>query len=270
MGNKSVCHAGNIGDVFASLAATKEFSRLSGNKINYYLFKNRKAVYPFGIMKHPTVGDDGATLVMLNDEMIRMMTPLLKAQDYIADAKEWEGEAVDVDFNKMRETYINMGAGILSRWLFFVFPNLACDISQPYITVPDTDKDLAKGKIIVNRTERYNNELISYFFLKKYENELLFTGTEGEHQKFCKEWKLDIPYLKVNDFLELAQAIKQCRFYLSGQSMGFQIAEGMKTPRILEVCQACPNVIPIGGKGFDFAAQLGLEYYFKTLYDESK
>lgn len=267
MENKSVLHFGNIGDVFSSLAAVKEYSRITGKKIIYYLFKNRKAVYPFGVVKHPTVDEHG-NLTMLNAEMIRMMIPLLKAQDYIADAKEWEGEHIDVDLNKIREVFINMGAGILSRWYFIPFPNLSCDISKQYINIPDADVDIAKGKIIVNRTERYNNELINYFFLKKYEKDVIFSGTTAEYDKFCKEWKLDIPYLQVDNFLELAQAIKQAKFLLANQSMLFQIAEGAKTPRILEICNACPNVIPIGGKGFDFSLQNAGEYHVETLYNE--
>lgn len=266
MGIKSVLHFGNCGDIIASLPAVKQYSIIVGHKISFFIFKDRKGIYYSGAV-HPTKDDNG-NQVMMNSKMINMLIPFLKAQDYIEDAKEWEGEHIDVDLNKIRETYINMSAGILSKWYFLVYPNLAFDISKQYIQIPDSDENITKGKIIVNRTERYNNELISYFFLKKYENDLIFSGTPVEHEKFCKEWHLDIPYLEVDDFLQLAQAVKQSRFLLANQSMMFQIAEGMKTPRILEVCQACPNVIPIGENAFDFTAQIACEYYVERLYNK--
>lgn len=266
--SKSVSHMGNAGDIISSLPAVRQYSKLTGQKINYYIFINRKGAYYQGAT-HPTL-DDGGNMVMMNQKMTDFLVPLLKSQSYIGDAKVWEGEPIDVDLNKFREMQINTAVGQIQRWYFYVFPNLACDLSGEYIELPETDMDIAKGKIIVNRTERYHNELISYFFLKKYEKELIFAGTPKEHELFCKEWRLDIPYLQVNDFLEYAQAIKQSRFYLGNQSMGFQIAEGIKHPRILEVCQFAPNVIPCGENAFDFQVQVGVEYYVDYLYNLTK
>lgn len=261
----SVLHFGNIGDVWASLPAVKKMSEIKGKKIAYYLFKDRRAIYYQGAV-HPTKDETG-TMVMLNDKMIDMMVPLLEYQPYIEKATIWQGEKIDIDLNKIRETNIGCPGGMLSRWYFYVYPNLASDLSKPYIEIPETDSILTKGKILVNRTERYNNEFISYFFLKKYESDIVFTGTKDEYNKFCKDWKLDIPYLEVKDFLELAQAIKQSKFYLSGQSQGFQIAEGLKHPRIVELCSFAQNVIPTGEHAYDFYAQVGLEYYVDYLFN---
>jgi hypothetical protein len=47
--------------------------------------------------------------------------------------------------------------------------------------------------------------------------------------------------------------------------MIFQIAEGLKIPRIVELCAHAPNVIPVGEMAFDFYAQNALEMYFHTL-----
>ncbi len=201
--------------------------------------------------------------------MCEMLIPLLKAQSYIEDATIWNGEHIDVNLNKIRETPMNQSAGILSRWYFWVFPNLACDISKPYLEMPYLHYDYAVGKILVNRTIRYHNPFVRYNFLKDYESDLLFTGTKQEHEIFCDRWALSIPYLEISNFYQLAQAIAQCRFLLGNQSMPMQIAEGLKTPRMVEVCQSCPNVIPIGGEGYDFVQQVGAEYYFNFLYGKS-
>ncbi len=265
---KTVLHFGNLGDCLASLAAVKEYSRITGKKIIYYMAKDRIARYYPGAV-HPTLDDKG-NMVMLNKAMIDMLIPLLNAQPYIQEGKHWKGEQIDVDLNKIRETTMNQGAGMLSRWYFKNFPNLICDVSKKYIDIPSTKKNIARGKIIVNRTERYNNQLISYFFLKKFKNKVIFCGTKGEYIKFCNDWDLDIPYLEVCDFLELAQALKQCRFFIGNQSMMFQLAEGAKIPRVLEVFEDCPNVIPLGGLALDATNQTALEYNVERIYNETK
>jgi hypothetical protein len=95
---------------------------------------------------------------------------------------------------------------------------------------------LVKGKVIINFTERYRNTMIDYNFLKHYAPDLIFAGTEREHWLFCNQWGLgSVPRLVVKDFLELAYAIKNCRFLLGNQSMNWNLAEAMKTPRLLEI-----------------------------------
>jgi hypothetical protein len=125
----------------------------------------------------------------------------------------------------------------------------------------------AEGKILINRTERYNNVLISYNFLKKYENKVMLVGLPNEHEVFCKQNKLDIPRLEVADYLEIAMALKSCKVYIGGQSSIFQVAESLKIPRILEVCNSIPNVIGSGPGFYDFLTQRNLEYYCEKLFN---
>ena len=78
-------------------------------------------------------------------------------------------------------------------------------------------------------------------------------------------YDLNIRKLNINNFLELAQAINQCRFHISNQTQAAQLSEGLKIPRIIEVCTYAANVIPIGEHAYDFQNQLGLEYAFHKL-----
>lgn len=259
-------HNGTIGDVWASLPAIREFSRKENRKVIFYLEKGQRALYYEGAT-HPTRGEDGLTMVMLNQKMIDMMIPLLKAQDFVLDAKLWNGESINIDLNKIRTTLINLPYGCISRWYFYVFPNLACDLTKKWLDVPDAETDLAKGKIIVTRTERYLNPNIDYSFLKKYEEDVLFCGTPLEHVIFNFRYGLNTKHLIVNDFLELAQAIKQSKFHISNQTMAFQISQGLKHPRIVELCKDAPNVIPVGENAYDFYWQKALEYYVELLYN---
>jgi hypothetical protein len=265
----NVLHAGNSGDLISALPSIRELYRKTGEKQTLLLEKDRKAIYYEGAA-HPVKNEEGEQ-VSLNQQMIDMLKPLLEAQEYIKEVKIWDGkeESVDVDLNLIRESFVNVPFGSLSRWYFQVYPDLACDLSKKWIEVPATDIDYAISKIIVTRTQRYLNPNIDYSFLKEQEQDIIFAGTAFEHQIFCTQFDLDIPRLSVTDFLQYAQAIQQCRFYLSNQTFGFQVAEGLKHPRIVELCNFAPNVTPIGEYAFDFYHQGALEYYVATLSGKS-
>lgn len=262
------CHNGTIGDCWAALPAIRENYKKTGRRGLLYLVNGQKAEY-YSTAVHPTTNESGE-MVMLNEDMINMMIPLFKAQECIYDCKIWDNEKVNVDFNKMRETFVNMPYGCISRWQFYTWPDLACDLSEVWMTVPDTDIDYAKNKIIVTRSERYLNPFINYRFLKKYEKDILFVGTEIEYHIFRLRQKLNIERLEINNFLELAQALKQCRFHISNQTQAFQISTGLKIPRIVELCSMAPNVIPYGKNAYDFYAQEALEYYVELLLKETE
>lgn len=260
-------HNGSIGDVWASLPSLKEYHRKTGRKVLLYLVNGTKAFYYDGAV-HPTKNQAGEQ-VMLNEEVISMMIPLLKAQDYISDAKIWSNQPINFDLNVIRTTFVNMPYHTLSMWYPIVWPDVACDHSKQYIFVPDSEKVLAKDKIIITRSERYLNPNINYNFLKKYEDRILFVGTELEYQIFKLRFGLKIERLIISDFLELAQALKQCKFHLSNQTQAFQISEGLKIPRVVELCSYAPNVTPIGENAFYFYAQDAIPYYVSVLLGET-
>lgn len=260
-------HNGSIGDVWAAIPAINEYYKKYGKKAILYLKDGHKAFYYQGAT-HPTYNEVGEN-VMLNPAMINMMIPLLEQQESILAARVWNNEKIHLDLNRFRDTNVGMPSFCISRWQFYTWPDLACDLSKVWLTVPDSDKDLAKGKIIVTRSERYTNPNISYKFLRQYENNILFCGTELEYHIFRLRFGLDIERLIVKDFLELAQALKQCKFHISNQTQSYQLSAGLKIPRVLELCEFAPNVIPYGENAYDFFAQEALEYYVAVLNKET-
>ena len=261
---KTFGHAGNCGDTIASLPSLRQFYNKTGAKPILYLIKDNPAEYAEGVT-HP-VANEAGEFVCLNQGMIDLLTPLLKAQDYLEDVRQIDFNddtlKVDINLSKIRDTFCNIPYGDIRRWYFYPFPDLACDLSKQYIFVPDAEKDFAKGKIIIARTERYLNEVLDYSFLKEYEDDLLFAGTMREYNNFTMNFDLNIRKLNINNFLELAQALKQSKGLLSNQTMIFQIAEGLHVPRAVELCASAPNVIPIGEQAYDFYNQFALELYF--------
>jgi len=263
----SYFHAVNSGDLISSLPGMKHVYETTGKKAVIYQRLGMACNYYEGA-KHP-VKDEKGIQVTMNKKQWDLLTPLLLSQDYVESCHVWEGETVDINLNKSREgDFTTMGYGMIQRWNWYCFPAMACDLSKPWLSVPEIKDFNINEKVILNFTERYRNSLISYYFLKKYEDRLIFAGTKDEYKNFCLENNLQIPYLEINNFYELAQYIRSCKFFLGCQSMCWNIAEALKIPRLLEVCKSACNCIPVGDLAYDFLQQGALEFYFQRLIGE--
>lgn len=269
----TVGHSFNAGDSLTILPGLQEIYKQTGKKIKFHQRLDMKAFY-FDDANHP-VKTDGVQVCM-NKQTLLMMKPLMEAQNYIAEYKEWKGEEVWYNFDLTRQdARIPLPGGDIHAWATLIFPQLSCDLSEPWLNVTTRFLHRAtmsewynrKGSdyIVLNFTERYRNPYIDYHFLKQYEDQLIFAGLEHEHRVFCEKWELNIPRLFVNNFLELAQAINEAKFGIYCQSMCWHIADAMKKPRILEVCSSFPNVFPTGADGYAFIAQQALEYFVTDL-----
>lgn len=230
----------------------------------------------------------------ISPETFESLKPLLLSQPYIAQVLSWE-EAFPEDYKKWCEffkilrspkemitwhnenfkayvdldkiylTPTNIPYGNIHRWPWYCYPDMACDLSKPWLEIePD---DSLEDTIVVNRTMRSRNESISYKFL--YGHKVAFVGHLDEYEAFMAENELpDLLYCGTRNILELAIAIRSCKFFIGNQSLCFALAEAMKVPRILETCSYLPNVIPCAEKAYDVYFQSALEYYFNQLNDE--
>lgn len=262
--------SGPSGDLISFLPAVKTACENLGAKADIYMWLDQKAFYYHGA-EHPYDS-------MFPHKAYVWMKPLIEAQSYVNSFNIWKGEAITVDMDVHRTKYIGMPYGSIHRWLGFCYPDTQCDLSKPWLEVPylpvpwESDQPQAAqspyGKVLINRTSRYNKPYLRYWFLQQYEKDMMFIGLPEEHEKFNKDWGLSIPHLKVDNFLELAIAIKCCKFFMGNQSMCYAIAEGLKSPRLLEVCEFAPNVIPMGGVAYDYQFQEGLEYFVHKMMKE--
>lgn len=284
MKNLTYLHNCNSGDLICSLPGIREAYRKYGKKAILCQVLDMPGHYVPGLIH--SVKDDGGVQVTFNQKMFDLMHPLLLAQEYIEDFQVYIDQKIDIDLTIIRESvigtkeepeakphtviaakqFVNIPNMALPGWTMLAYPPMACDISEPWIATSDGD-DSISGYILINRTERYQNAKIDYSFLKKFETELLFTGTETEHAKFCKAFKLDFPRLQIDNFLDLAMAMKSCCFFMGNQSFPWNLANAMGVPRILEMCYYAPNCQPFVGKdNYGFLYQVPLEYFFEELY----
>lgn len=258
------------GDLLSALPMMKQAYELTGKKSIICQRVNLEYGDMYGAYAgaNYSIKNDNGTPVTMNKAVFDSLTPLLMLRPYIHDFREWDGEWVDYDLDALRQQDTTMPYGSINRWGFYLFPELACDLSKPWIEMPDSWEVEMMGKILVNRTERYNNMLISYRFLKKYGDDVMFVGLPHEHEIFCRQNGLDIKRYEARNFLEIAAAMTICSMFIGNQSACFQIAEGMKIPRILEVCKQLPNVIGSGPGFYDFMHQAALEFYVEKLFNK--
>jgi hypothetical protein len=277
-------HAVNTGDLLAALPGMRQVFIETKRKARILQRLNMKAYY-FEGATHPVLDDEGHQ-VSMNKKQWSMLTPLLKAQPYVAKCEVFGGQAYDFNLNLIRESVVTpMPNGSLYWYLPLVCPQMATDFSEPFLRVrgsfsvrieyndgrveyTGSNINLLRDKLIVTRSERYLNQLVTYFFLKEFENKIVFAGTEKEHKRFCEEWNLDIPRLVVKDFLEMAQALNSCKAHLANQTALYHISEGLKIPRYLEICLPFANTWPNGKNGYAFAHQVTLEYYIRKLFSK--
>jgi CYTH domain-containing protein len=264
MSTLSVKHSFAGGDLIVLLVGLRHVYKETNKKWIVYQRIDFEGFYYEGAI-HSTLDSQGNGVTM-NRKHFEMLKPLIESQEYIEEFKEWKGEKVDIDIDKSRDSRaIPIPYSPLHYWAFFIAPELSCDLSEKWLDVPRTEIDWIESKILINRTQRYNNPYIDYFFLKQYEKDLVFIGTKTEGELFKTQYNLQIPIVEADNFLDVAKLIDKCRFFLGNQSLCWHIADASKKSRILEICAQFPNTFPTGRDGYAFVNQQSLELLFDKL-----
>lgn len=210
--------SGNPGDTIAGLTVAASFKRA-----NVYL----------------TIGP------LMPQKLANALIPLVLRQPYINECKIFDGTTkIDLNLDDFRGIsslkYDFLHSVQLGK--FHRYWNLA----NPWIT---NIEPIYVNDIVLNRTTRYHGEMDYYSLCKKYEGRVTFLGFKDEHESFCKLFHVDIPRHETPTFLDVAQVIKGSKLYVGNQSSCWWVAEGMKHPRLVEVCEVVPNSMPIGVNG---------------------
>ncbi len=261
----SVKHSFNAGDLITIMPGLRQLYLDNGRKIKVYQRINFPAYYYQNNVV--STKDDEGNSVCMNEDIFKRIKPLIEAQEYIDSLNIWQGESVDYDYDLTRDSKsIPMPAGIIHSWSETIFPETSTNLAIKWLEVPKCE--VYKDKMLINKTQRYNNPYISYFFLKEHRDNIMFSGTKIEHNEFCKQWGFEVELLKTNNFYELAQIISNCKFGIYNQSLHFHIADGLKAKRILELCPAFPNTFITGANGNQFYHQKSFEFIFNKLLNE--
>ena len=250
----SFLHYGHLGDVVNSLPVIKELSKT--HKCNFYI--QAKKPLESNARHYKRFGD----YVFLTDANVDMLLPLFMNQPYIHKVDKYRNQEIDIDLNLIREMPIDFNIDSV-RW-YSQLTGIHTDLSVPYIFAEP--HDVIKNKVTIMRNVRRKNYFTNYKFLKKYEN-LLFIGLNDEYENLKKEVP-NLEFYDCKDFLEMASIIKASKFIIANSSLAFPIAEGLKIPRLLEVCPHFPAAQPHGINGFDFYFQPHFEKFCKILNEK--
>jgi hypothetical protein len=140
------------------------------------------------------------------------------------------------------------------------------DLTKPWL---DASKIPAihASEIVVSRTERYHSPF-DWGVLADWKDRAVFVGTQHEHEGFIRQTGIFIPWRCTNTWMELAGVIRGSKLFIGNQSMAYAIAEGLKHPRVLEVCCLCPNCDPQGTDGHvRLTPEVILKYVSGQKYD---
>ena len=245
-------HSGHLGDLIYALPVIKELSK--NHECHFYNQANKKM--PVKYYKHP------AGKVYIDDRMLNLFLPLMKAQKFIHKCEKYNGQEIDINFDLFRELPVNIHFNS-PRWYFHI-SGIQVDLTDPYLEVEPHEK--IKNKIVIHRTFRHRNQFINYKFLENEKN-LLFVGTKDEYEDLKKDAK-NLEIYDCKDYLDMARVIKSCKFFIGNQSVAYPMAEALKVPRILEAEPNFPVVQPIGKDAFDFYYQPHFEKWFKHLNEK--
>jgi hypothetical protein len=254
----NVIHQYNLGDAIYSLWALRKLAEKHDCKIDFLQIVDEPAFYYEGA-NHPTLNEKGQ-MVSINAKMLEMLKPLLETCPFINEVRAWKGEQ-GINLNRTREIQCNLPFGDIRRWIFYAFPDLTADLSEPVLNVP---KGRPNDYILVNRTSRYRNPVINYAFLQRINMTVYFVGTLQEYSEFMNV----VPkaqYVHCDNFKHLAIHINSAKFFIGNQSFAFSIAEALKVPRVLEACSFAPNVIPTGKHAYDYYDNQSFELIVKEL-----
>jgi len=262
-------HSMPAGDLLSLLPGLRQVWKDTGNKWVIYQRVNLEYGGLYGAYEGAvySIKNDHGVPVTMNLRTFAALRPLIEAQEYVESFVVWEGQPVMYDMDLLRQMDTTMPYGCINRWPWYIWPEMACDLSEPWLA-PQMVCIGRKKRILINKTERYGNMLVSYEFLRQYKDCVMFLGLPHEHKKFCDANNLDVPRYEADDFIEISMVLEQCKLFIGSQSAIFQVAEGLKVPRILETCRQIPNVIGSGPHFYDFINQRSLEYYVDKLYND--
>ena len=160
--------------------------------------------------------------------------------------------------------YAKTTESLLTVTIFLPTRRACRSLNESFLDVEDNSKFI--DKIIILRSLRYQNQFINYSFLNNYKN-LIYVGTIDEYKDLKKDLN-NLDFYECKDFLDMAMIIKSCKIFIGNSSLGFDIAEALKVPRLLEASPYFPARQVHGENGFDFYFQSHFENYFNILFNK--
>lgn len=209
-------HTGDYGDIIYSLPVIKTL----GEGV---LWLSPDCKYPFPAPPHGKASYEWANNIC----------GLLNLQDYIWKAQftpSWP-HSCDFDLNAFRNSYSKPSPANFRSIFRLHLDEFKTDYpeDQPWLKV-DYPVEIPGRPIVVNRTQRYHNDLNSMWpVLKPYEDQCVFIGSYEEYHAFRSYIypMTNIPHYPTPTLLDAARVIAGCKVFVGNQSCPMAIAIGL-------------------------------------------
>lgn len=244
-------HSGRLGDIVYALPLVKRMAEMRGTPADFYIPSDVPSRLGNDVY-HP-----GGEL-MVGPALFGFIEPLLVVQPYLKNVhfvKSSELPADYIDLDAFKTSGLNLKAGLIQGWYRKAF-GVAFPLEAPWLLLPEGERGGAAQSpafnVLIGRTTRFCNTSINYSFLDTIE-QVGFIGLRYEYEDFCERYGLStVQHVPVQNALELARKMHDCRVYVGNQSVNFAIADGMKVPRALEAFEPVPVASPVGGVCFEY------------------
>jgi len=179
--------------------------------------------------------------------MYDLLAPLVKLQPYIADIRIIQpGDPVDWKSEDFRERHYTKGETLMKAHLNHLVKTQGIGqnftASEPWIFGVKPSAR-SKGRIVINRTARYRNDLFPWTEIVAHcRNRLMFVGLHHEWREFIGNHGY-VEYVRTDNLLEVAQLIAGSDLFIGNQSCAYALAEGMKHNSIQETHLEYPDCV---------------------------
>lgn len=207
--NVELFHSGDLGDTVYAVPALRRLS------------------YPAHLQLYPA---PGVTRALMDQNNANMLLPLLNVQNGVSGS--WvpshapDGLRLDMAVRRFYRQGYNL-----------------CDIHNNYVGHDHwhsehpwfcVDKPDYRYRIVVARSARYRNPTYPWReFYRNFKDRACFVGVKWEHEDFEREVG-KIPHVPTESLLDVARLMAGADLVLANQSCPRAVAEGLKTPIIVE------------------------------------
>lgn len=271
----ALLHFGSLGDIIYSISTARALFEAHGHPINYVIAWGGKFA-EHDLMIHPF------ERYWIDETRALQVADLLRHQPWfeniqLVDYQTGRSMLASPDRPDIHHVY---AGGVLFKTGCplpehqFVNLGVHTDLAVRWIDLPDEVPVVARfdePPIIVARSQRYRNQFVNYTSLIPYARirPMHFVGLPDEYYQFCEAYGDFLPHLVTETVMELAHVIDQAGMFVGNQSMPYVLADGLKTPRVLEVCTRQDHARPYGPTGYTAINGRQMDYVLQKAYEDA-
>jgi hypothetical protein len=201
---------GFVGDFFHQLSIVYEKFRITGRKGILYI-SDKDLFFRTGL-----------------EQTYRDTEKVIKYQMYIHDYRIHKGEAYDINLSSWRA---NQPLNVDTWYDMFKREYNVEWSTHKYIDVPEVPM-LNNVVCMSSSILRWNDNIDYNLLLSKYEKIIFIAFDEKEYTHFIEKTNIRLPFVKLNNFWELAVTVSSCKLFIGNLSSPLTIAQAVNKDRI--------------------------------------